>query len=65
MRLGQAKDRTIHIVLGDIIKKQSVLVQFKARSEEGIAVLSNTITRSRSLQHTTCDLFCEGGMNED
>ena len=37
--------------------KHNVLVQFKARSEERIAVLSNTITRNRSLQHTTCDLY--------
>ena len=35
----------------------SVLVQFKAPSEDRIAVLSNTITRNRSLQHTACDLF--------
>ena len=33
------------------------LVQIEARSEERIAILSNTITRNRSLQHTTCDLF--------
>ena len=36
--------------------KHSGLVQFKARSEERIAVLSNTITHNRSLQHTACDL---------
>ena len=38
-------------------QKHSVLGQFKARSEERIAVISNTITRNRSLPHTTCDLY--------
>ena len=42
----------------DASSKHSVLVRFKARSEERVAVLSITITRNRSLQHTTCDL-CE------
>ena len=37
--------------------QHSVLVQLAARSEERIAILSSTITRNRSLQHTTCDLF--------
>ena len=37
----------------------------KARSEERIAVLSNTITRNRSLLHTACNLYWEGGMHED
>ena len=41
------------------------LVQFTTRSEERIAVLSNTITRNRSLQHTTCDLYWESSMHED
>ena len=46
-------------------QKHSVLVQFKARPEERIAVLSNTITRNRPLQHTACDLYRESGMHED
>ena len=64
MRLGQAKDRTILKYL-ETSSKYSVLVQFKARAEERIAVLSNTITRIRSLQHTACDLFWESGTHED
>ena len=51
MRLGQAKDRTMHKYL-EMSSKYSVLVQFKARSEEVIAILSNTITRNHSLQQT-------------
>ena len=50
MRLGQAKDRTIEKYL-ETSSKYSVLVQFKARSVERIAILSTTITRNRS-QHT-------------
>ena len=37
---------------------------FKARTEERIAILSNTITRNRSPQHTTCYLCGENGMHE-
>ena len=32
--------------------KYGILVQFKARSEERIAILTNTVTCNRSLQHT-------------
>ena len=55
MQLGQTKARTIQKNL-ETSSKHSVLVQFKARLEERIAVLSNTITRNRSLQHlpATC-----------
>ena len=35
-------------------RKNSIVVQFEARSEERIAVLSNAIPRSRSFQHTAC-----------
>ena len=45
--------------------QNSVLVQFKARSQERIAILSNTITRNRSPQHTAFDLYWESGMHED
>ena len=45
--------------------KYGILVQLKARSEERIAILSNTITRNRSLQRTTCDLYWESGVHED
>ena len=37
--------------------KHSVSAQLKARPVERIAILSNTITRNRSLQHTTFDLY--------
>ena len=56
MRLGQAKARTKQKYL-KTSSKHSVLVQFKARPEERIAVLTNTITRNRSLQHSACDLY--------
>ena len=55
MRLGQAKDRTVQMYL-ETSSIYSVLVQFRPRSEERIAILSNTITCNRSLQHTTCEL---------
>ena len=64
MRLGQAKDRTIQKYL-ETCSQYGVQVQFKARSEEMIAILSNTITRNRSLQHATCELYSESGMHED
>ena len=54
MRLDQAKDRSIQQCL-ETSSKYCILVQFDARSEERIAILSNTITRNRSLQHTACD----------
>ena len=56
MRLEQAKDRSIQKYL-ETSSKHSILVQFRARSEERVAILSNTITRNRSLQHMTCDLY--------
>ena len=64
MRLGQAKDRSIQKYL-ETSSKHSVLVQFKTRSEERIAILSNTITRNRSLHHTACDLHRESGVLQD
>ena len=64
IRLGQAKDRTIQKYLVTS-STYSVLVKFKARSEEMIAVLTNTITRNRSLQHTACDFYWESGVHED
>ena len=45
--------------------KHNVLVQFKARSREKIAVLSDTITRNRSPQHAACDLYWENVMHEN
>ena len=37
--------------------KYNILVQSEARSKKRIAVLSNSIARNRSFQHTTCDLY--------
>ena len=54
----QTKNRTRQKYM-ETSSKHSVLVQFKACSEERIAVLSNTITRNRSLQHTASDLRWE------
>ena len=56
MRLGQAKDRTIQKHL-ETSPEYEKLVHCEARSEERITILSNMITRNRSLQHTTCDLY--------
>ena len=53
MRLGQARDRTIQKYL-DTSSKHCVLFQFKARLEERIAVISNTITRNRSVEKAVC-----------
>ena len=56
VRLGQAKDRTIDQYFRTS-SKDGKMVQFRAGSEERIAILSNTIKRNRSLQFTTCDLY--------
>ena len=64
MQLGQTKARSIRKYL-EASSKHGVLVQFKGRSEKRIAILSNTITRNRSLRHTTCDLYRDNGMHED
>ena len=55
MRLGQAKDCTTQQYL-ETSSKYGILVQFEARSRERLAIISNTITCSRSLQHTACNL---------
>ena len=51
MRLDPAKDQSTpkHF---DNYSKYVIQVQFKARSEERIAISSNTVTRNCSLQHT-------------
>ena len=43
-------------IFGEFTKIQFFLVQSEARSKNRIAVLSNSIARNRSFQHTTCDL---------
>ena len=40
-----------------IFQKYNILVQSEARSKKTIAVLSNSIARNRSLQHTSFDLY--------
>ena len=45
--------------------QNSVLLQFEARSEERIAILSNTVTCNRPPQHTACSLHWESGMREN
>ena len=64
MRLQQAKDRSIQKYLETTLNKIKWM-QLKTRSEERIAILSDTITRNRSLQHTTCDLDWKTGMHGD
>ena len=49
-------------ILGALITTQYIGA---TRSEERIAVLSNTITHNRSLQHAACDLSWKRGMRED
>ena len=49
-------------ILGEFNKKK---VLFEARSEKRIAVLSHTIPRNCSSQHTTCDMYWESGLHED
>ena len=39
-------------------------MKFEARSGERIAILLNTVTYSRSLQHTACDLYWESAIHE-
>ena len=43
----------------EIPLKYSALVQSEARSKKRISVLSNTVARNRSFQHTICDLDCK------
>ena len=58
MQLGQTKNRTIQKYL-ETSSKHSVLVQFKARSEERIAVWSKTITRAIVLYNTLLAICIE------
>ena len=46
-------------------QKLCVLVQFEARSQERMAILSNTVTLNRSPQHTACYLYRESGKHEN
>ena len=60
-RLDETKDRSIQEYL-ETPSKYGVLVQLEARSRGRLAILLNTVTCSRSLQHTTCSLHWESGM---
>ena len=55
MRSYETKDRAIHEYL-ETSSKYGILVQFGARSRERLAILPDTVTCSRSLQHTACSL---------
>ena len=59
----ETKDRAIQEYL-ETLSKSSMLVQFEARSRERLAILPDTVTCSRSLQHTACSLHSESGMYE-
>ena len=51
-------------ILGHLFK-YGILVQFKADSRERFAILPNTVTCSRSLQHTTRSSHWKSGMYEN
>ena len=55
MRSYETKDRAIQEYL-ETPSKYSFLVQFEARSRERLVILPDTVTCSRSLQHTACSL---------
>ena len=64
MRSYETKDRAIQEHM-ETLSKIRFLVTFEARSRERLAILPNTITCSRSLQHTICSSHWESGMCED
>ena len=64
MRSDETKDRAIQEYL-ETLSKYGILVHFEARLRERLAILPNTVTRSRSLQHTICRVHGESGMYED
>ena len=55
MRSHETKDRAIQEYL-ETPSKNSILVQFEARSRERLAILPDTVTCSRSLRYTACSL---------
>ena len=60
----ETKDRSVQEYL-ETPSKHCVLVQFEARSRERLAIWPNTVTCSRSLQHTACSLHWESRMYEN
>ena len=57
VRLGQAKDSHHTKILGDLIKTQCIGAIISSLKRKDCFFLSNTITRSRPLQHTACELY--------
>ena len=55
MQSHETKDRAIQEYL-EALSKYCLLVQFEARPRESSAVLPDTVTCSRSLQHIACRL---------
>ena len=64
MRLDKAKDCSIQKYL-ETSSEYSIVVQFKTRSRERIAVLPDKVACNRSLRHTTSCLHRESGVHED
>ena len=56
IRSGQTWNRTVQTHL-ESPSQYSILVQFKACSEKGIAILSNSIACNYSFRHATSDLY--------
>ena len=57
VRQSRSGRRSIRSTYLESSPTYSILVQFEARSEKRIAVLSNTIPRNRSFQHFTGDMY--------
>ena len=55
MRSHETKDRAIQEYL-ETHSKYNMLVQLEARSRERPAILPDTVTCTRALQHTACSL---------
>ena len=64
MRSHENKDRSIQEYL-ETLSKYSIVVESEARSRERLAISSNSVTCSRSLQHTTSSLHRKSGMCEN
>ena len=60
----KTKDRSIQNYL-ETLSKYCISVQFEPRPRERSAILPDTVTCSRSLQHTACSLHWENGMYEN
>ena len=56
IRYAQTQNRTVQTHL-EISSQYSILVQFNACSDKGIALLSNSVACNYSFRHTTSDLY--------